>query len=90
MECGREPGGEHAGQLGVCRAAIAEEYHGANGGQMAGRFCWAVCGTLCGGEVQGTNAKKFLNCRLCPFFDLVCHEQGGGLILSERDWPGAG
>jgi hypothetical protein len=32
-----------------------------------GRPCWAVAGTFCDGEVQGTFAKKLINCMDCDF-----------------------
>lgn len=34
----------------------------------AGRICWLVAGTMCGGEPQGSFAKKIRNCRLCDFY----------------------
>ncbi|MFQ5480468.1 MAG: response regulator [Thermodesulfobacteriota bacterium] len=30
--------------------------------------CWEVAGTLCGGEVQGTSARKLKDCRKCDVF----------------------
>jgi len=33
-----------------------------------GKQCALVAGTLCGGKVQGTYAKKNANCRQCDFF----------------------
>ena len=51
MKCGRESGGKNADELGVCPAAIDKEFEGVNKGEKAGRFCWAVGGTFCKGEV---------------------------------------
>jgi hypothetical protein len=36
--------------------------------QGAGRSCWLVAGTLCGGRVHGTHAKKIGDCQICDFF----------------------
>ncbi len=36
--------------------------------RKAGRSCWIVAGTLCGGQVQGTMAKKIGDCRMCDFY----------------------
>ncbi|HEX8948436.1 MAG TPA: hypothetical protein VF790_05710 [Dissulfurispiraceae bacterium] len=36
--------------------------------QYAGRSCWLVAGTLCGGKVQGTRAQQIQNCKLCDFY----------------------
>ena len=66
--CGRQPGGGNAEQLGVCPAATETSVHGMNSGFNGGRVCWAVTGTLCGGEVQGTFAKKIGNCLKCEFY----------------------
>ena len=58
-KCGREPGGETADELGICPAALPETFDG--------KPCWAVAGTFCDGEVQGTFAKKLINCMDCDF-----------------------
>ena len=39
--------------------------------QSAGRMCWLVAGTLCGGKVQGTHAEKIGNCKSCDFYGQV-------------------
>ncbi|MBW6487192.1 MAG: HD domain-containing protein [Syntrophobacterales bacterium] len=57
MKCGREVGGAKADELGIC---LAYPDHG--------KHCARIVGTLCGGEVQGSFAQKFGNCRKCPFF----------------------
>ena len=74
-KCGREPGGSKAGELGVCSAATETELHGVHGGSKAGRTCWVVAGTLCGGEVQGTFANKFQACEKCDFYLKVRNEE---------------
>lgn len=81
MECGREPGGANADKLGVCDAASNSEFDGVNGGLNAGRVCWAVTGTLCGGRVQGTFAQKQISCMNCKFFKLVMKEEGIAIQL---------
>ncbi len=56
--CGRQKGGPKAAQLGVCIASA----------EGLGHSCWAIAGTLCGGEVQGTAAQKEQNCRKCSVY----------------------
>ena len=77
-QCGRGPGGAKVGELGLCPAATEEDADGINGGTNAGGVCWAVAGTLCGGQVQGTFADKRLSCLSCEFFLLVKSEEGTG------------
>lgn len=36
--------------------------------QNAGRSCWLVSGTLCGGKVEGRFAKEIRSCMLCDFY----------------------
>jgi hypothetical protein len=74
-KCGREPGGTR-NDLGVCQAATEKKLHGTHGGANAGRACWVVAGTLCGGKVQGVFAKKYENCEKCDFYDRVIEEEG--------------
>ena len=76
MKCGRQPGGDRAEELGVCPAARDDSYDGINCGKNAGRFCWAVAGTFCGGKVQGTFADKRESCLSCGFFNKVRAEEG--------------
>ena len=78
--CGRQPGGPKAGELGVCPAATAGS-SGINGGTNGGRICWGVAGTLCGGKVQGTFAQKVSNCMQCPFYLTVKQEEGSSFKL---------
>lgn len=82
--CGRQPGGENADKLGVCPTAAAHQFDGINGGKAAGRFCWMVAGTLCEGEPQGTFAKKFGSCLMCPFYREVERQEGGSFVLAQR------
>ena len=77
--CGRQPGGGKASELGVCPAVSEHRVNGANGGINGGRVCWYIAGTLCGGKVQGTFATKLSNCRQCAFYELVIKEEGVGM-----------
>jgi hypothetical protein len=86
MKCGRQPGGENAEQLGICSAALPnEEFEGVNKGEHCGRFCWAIAGTLCGGNVQGTFAKKLLACLECEFLKQVNDDEGRYFILTPEE-----
>lgn len=76
MSCGREVGGHRVSELGVCPAATCTESAGANGGVHGGRLCWAVAGTLCGGQVQGSFATKSASCTRCKVFKSVQAEEG--------------
>jgi len=58
--CGREAGGAKVEELGECIAS-AEKF---------GHSCWGVVGTLCDGEVQGSQAKKEQNCQSCQVYRL--------------------
>lgn len=74
-KCGRQPGGHKVAELGVCPAAAEQALNGAHGGRNAGRACWVVAGSLCGGKIQGTYAKKLLNCWRCDFMNKVKIEE---------------
>jgi PAS domain S-box-containing protein len=79
-KCGREPGGVKVAKIGVCPAAIDAQVDGLNRGSKGGRICWAVTGTFCGGQVQGTFAKKQLSCMNCEFYQKVKVEEGDQFI----------
>lgn len=83
MKCGREPGGINTEKLGVCPASVKLKAHGINSGKHGGRACWAIAGTCCGGNIQGTFAKKFHDCVKCPFYALVTSEEDRCLIGTE-------
>ena len=80
--CGRQPGGIHELELGRCPATMEESLEGVHDGVNAGRACWIVAGTLCKGEVQGTFAQKFKNCKECDFYISVREEEGADFALS--------
>ena len=75
-KCGREPGGSKTTELGVCPASTDKALDGINSGKNAGRACWVLAGTLCGGKVQGTFAVKLANCMKCEFYKQVADEEG--------------
>ena len=74
-KCRRQPGGMKAAELGVCQAATERRTNGVNEGRNGGRACWAIAGTLCGGQVQGSYVAKLGNCLNCEFYQLVSKEQ---------------
>ncbi len=76
MHCGREPGGKNARKQGVCPAAADMTFNNFNRGVNAGRLCWLVAGTFCGGKAQGTFAEKHLSCKQCEFYQKVHAEEG--------------
>ena len=81
-KCGRQPGGAKTGELGLCPAATEPRLNGVNSGRNGGRSCWAMTGTLCGGQVQGTFAAKMGNCRQCDFYKIVGQEEGASVTTS--------
>ena len=83
-KCGREPDGAKVSELGVCPAAIDTKAAGINGGKNGGRVCWAIAGTLCDGEIQGTYASKLGFCLKCDFCQLVLEEEETSIHL-EKD-----
>ncbi len=80
--CGRQPGGEHIRDLGICPAATETRLNGIHGGKNAGRACWVVAGTFCNGQIQGTFAHKYRNCDICDFYQAARKEEGTGFMLS--------
>jgi hypothetical protein len=83
-KCGRQFGGEKSKELGVCSAATEKRTTGMNGGKFGGRCCWAVAGTLCGGQVQGSYAAKLVNCMKCEFYKIVAKEEGPAIKKSSE------
>lgn len=78
-ECGRQPGGAKALELGICPATSEAKVDGVNGGKNGGRACWGIAGTLCGGKVQGTFAEKMVSCYSCEFYKSVLQDEGKGI-----------
>lgn len=75
-KCNRVPGKDCACGLDVCPTALDKSKDSINNGNAAGRCCWRAAGTLCGGKVQGTLARKLESCEECPFFQKVRDEEG--------------
>lgn len=82
--CGREVGGNKVKELGICPASTERLLNGVHDGENSGRACWVVAGTFCGGQVQGTFAKKFENCEQCEFYKSVKQEEGLKFKISTR------
>ena len=74
-QCGRQPEGVKAEELGVCPASTEIRLDGVHDGKNAGRTCWAVAGSLCGGKIQGTYAEKYRDCSKCDFYMKVKSEE---------------
>ena len=95
-KCGREPGGKKVAELGVCPATIDGRLDRVHGGKNAGRACWVLAGTMCGGKIQGSFAQKNKNCQECDFYKAVWEEEKGNYEysinllekLSEHPVPG--
>lgn len=81
-QCGREQGGKNVTTLGVCPAATDDRLHGVHGGRNAGRTCWMLAGTLCGGKVQGTFGTKYKTCEQCDFYKATKREEGMSFQLA--------
>jgi hypothetical protein len=79
--CERQPGGSKEIELGVCPAAVSRAEDGLNGGSAAGRVCWRVAGTLCGGKAQGSYSSKITACTACEFFQQVKSDEGAAFRL---------
>jgi hypothetical protein len=74
-KCGRQPGGHKSAELGICPVTVHADLHGAHDGKNAGRACWVIAGSLCGGKIQGTYAQKLTNCWRCDFMNAVKKEE---------------
>ncbi len=83
-QCGREPGGAKAHEMGVCVAAKDKTFDGINNGKYGGRVCWAVAGTLCGGKIQGSFTEKQLSCMSCDVYKQIKTEEGSQFVLKPQ------
>ena len=81
-KCGREPLGAKTDELGVCPAATETSLDGIHGGKNAGRACWVIEGSMCGGRIQGTFAQKYANCTQCDFYQTIRQEEGLNMEMS--------
>lgn len=91
-QCGREPGGRLADEMGVCPAASYRPADGYLGGRNGGRACCFVAGTFCEEVLQGTYRDKSKDCWDCDFYRALRREHGAAfsmpgfaLHLLERD-----
>lgn len=82
MKCGREPGGTHAHELGICPASIEIRLDGIHDGINGGRSCWVVEATICDGKRQGASSRKYKSCKHCDFFKKVIEEEKDKLQIS--------
>lgn len=78
--CGRQPGGAKVAELGECPAVACFPAHGIHDGINGGRTCWAIAGTFCQGQEQGSFIEKHHGCANCDFFHTVVKEEGDGLL----------
>ncbi len=78
LNCGREKGGPKVLELGECIASK----------EGLGHSCWAIAGTLCGGEVQGTQAQKEQNCMQCDVYKLYNRAIGSEGKRIAIEFPG--
>jgi hypothetical protein len=76
MNCGRGPGAHKVDEKEPCPVTTDTGCWGKNRGLFAGRYCWKVVGTQCGGEVQSEFAQKMMDCAMCEFFQRVKREEG--------------
>ena len=76
--CGRQAGGSMTDEFGICPVSKSNQYDSINNGKFAGRYCWKLAGTFCGGGVQGSFASKITNCAKCEFYHQVKKEEGMG------------
>ncbi|MEW5805013.1 MAG: two-CW domain-containing protein [bacterium] len=81
-KCGRHAGGEHEKDMGICPATVEKKLDRIHGGSNGGRACWVVSGTMCGGVIQGTFAKKYSSCSKCDFYKTVRQEEHPKFQLS--------
>ncbi len=75
MKCGQECAVDGSSGLSICPALRESALDGMHGGKNAGRACWVVAGTMCGGKTQGVFAEKFGRCVMCDFYKLVRSEE---------------
>jgi len=76
LKCGYSPNGGNPSEDNFCPVIIARAVDGVNGGQMAGRICWAISGTRCYGEIQKNFEEKEFLCLDCKVFKQVLKEEG--------------
>jgi len=82
--CGREPGGKHVEEFGVCPAATESRLDGVHGGVNGGRACWVVPGTICGTRENNEDylIQKYRQCSNCGFYKRVRFEEGRNFLIT--------
>lgn len=71
MKCGRQPGVSTLMTSGCVLLRGRADLMVFMTERIAGRACWVVAGSLCGGTIQGSFAEKFRNCEKCNFYKRV-------------------
>ncbi len=69
FNCGREPGGLRAEELGVCPVAIDLSKDGINEGRAAGRCCWETT------DGNNHHVSQSASCASCAFRKRVSFER---------------
>ncbi len=72
QNCGREPGGTMADDLGICPVATAMRYDGDNSGRAGGRVCWTIPVSSSNPSLKSCVDKA---CSDCAFFRRVQFEE---------------
>ncbi len=71
-------------ESGICPVTIENRLIAVHGGMFAGRACWVIAGTFCGGEIQGSFTRKQENCMACDFYELVRKEEAPHFLPAAR------
>lgn len=61
----------------ACPVCKEDKLDGVHGGAKAGRACWVIPHTKCGGSTQGRFDSKFTLCIECDFYNRVREEEQG-------------
>ena len=75
MKCGHEPKERSPLKFKGCPIFGEKSLNGIHGGKNAGRACWVIAGTKCGGDTQGLFASKLGKCVMCDFYKKVRSEE---------------
>lgn len=74
----------HQNSAGLCPAFLEAKLDGVHGGKNGGRSCWAVAGTMCNGDLEGSYYQKKKNCTECEFYQSVMAEEGEEFTSSDK------
>ncbi len=78
--CGREFGGSEIHQYGVCQSVTFTAFNGTNNGFNAGRYCWAVSGSIKDSPKTCIHHPPFEDCEQCEFYLSVKEEENINFI----------